>query len=144
MSADPATARAQGVAEANAAADVAAGLGLADPDGSGAILYYDMEYYNTTDAACHAAVKAFVSGWTAQLHARGSLAGVYATGSPLKSFTTLSDVPDAIWPAHWIFSSYNAGATVWGVYSLLDDLWNDHQRIRQYTGGTWRRGAVSR
>jgi photosystem II stability/assembly factor-like uncharacterized protein len=144
MSSDPAVARAQGVNEANAASAAAAGLGLAEPDGSGAILYYDMEYYNTADAACHAAVKAFVSGWSAQLHARGSLAGVYATGSPLKSFTALSDVPDAIWAAHWIKSSYNKDATVWDVYNLSNDLWNDHQRIRQYTGGhveTW--GGVS-
>ena len=144
ISSDPVTAHAQGVAEANAAADVAAGLGLAFQDGSGAIIYDDMEYYDTTNTACHEAVKSFISGWTGQLHARGSLAGVYATGSPLRSFASLSNVPDAIWPAHWVFSSYNATATVWDVYSLSNDLWSDHQRIRQYTGGhneTW--GGVS-
>jgi hypothetical protein len=144
ISLDPATARAQGASEANAAADVAAGLGLAHAGGSGGIIYYDMEYYDTSNAACHEAVKAFIAGWTGQLHARGSLAGVYATGSPLSTFTTLSDVPDAIWPAHWIFSSYTPDATVWDVYRLSNELWSDHQRIRQYTGGhteTW--GSVS-
>jgi hypothetical protein len=144
MSTDPATAYAQGVAEANAAANVAAGLGLALPDGSGAIIYDDVEYYDTTNTACHEAVKSFISGWTGQLHARGSLAGVYATGLPLRSFASLSHVPDAIWPAHWVFGSYNATATVWDVYGLSNDLWTDHQRIRQYTGGhveTW--GGVS-
>jgi photosystem II stability/assembly factor-like uncharacterized protein len=144
MSSDPVTAHAQGISEANAAADVAAGLGLARPDGSGTIVYDDMEYYDTTNTACHEAVKAFISGWTGQLHARGSLAGVYANGPPLRSFAALSNVPDAIWPAHWVSSSYNAKATVWDVYSLSNDLWSDHQRIRQYTGGhaeTW--GGVS-
>jgi hypothetical protein len=144
MSLDPAVAHAQGIAEANAAADVAAGLGLAAPDGSGAIVYYDMEYYDTTNAACHEAVRAFVSGWTAQMHARGSFAGVYATGAPLGTFTTLPDVLDAIWPANWVASAYDPAATVWDVYRLSNVLWSDHQRIRQYTGGhveTW--GSVS-
>jgi photosystem II stability/assembly factor-like uncharacterized protein len=144
MSPDPAVARAQGISEANAAADVAAGLGLARPDGSGSIVYYDMEYYDTSNAACHEAVRAFVTGWSEQIHARGGLAGVYATGAPLSTFTTLSDVPDAIWPANWVFSSYNPDATVWDVYRLSNDLWSDHQRMRQYTGGhveTW--GSVS-
>jgi photosystem II stability/assembly factor-like uncharacterized protein len=144
MSLDPAVARTQGASEANAAADVAAELELARPDGSGTILYADIEYYDTTNAACHEAVKAFVAGWSGQLHARGSLAGVYATGSPLSTFTTLADVPDAIWPANWVFSSYNPSATVWNVHRLSNDLWSNHQRIRQYTGGhleTW--GGVS-
>jgi hypothetical protein len=144
MSLDPTTARAQGASEANAAADVAATLELARPDGSGAILYADIEYYDTTNAACHQAVKAFVTGWSEQLHTRGSLAGVYATGSPLSTFTTLSHVPDAIWPANWVLSSYSPSATVWNVYRLSNDLWSNHQRIRQYTGGhleTW--GGVS-
>jgi photosystem II stability/assembly factor-like uncharacterized protein len=144
MSPDPAVARAQGISEANAAADVAASLGLARPDGSGSIVYYDMEYYDTSNAACHEAVRAFVTGWSEQIHARGGLAGLYATGAPLSTFTTLSDIPDAIWPANWVFSSYNPDATVWDVYRLSNDLWSDHQRIRQYTGGhveTW--GSVS-
>jgi photosystem II stability/assembly factor-like uncharacterized protein len=144
MSLDPAISRIQGIDEANAAADVAANLGLARPDGSDAIIYYDIEHYDTNNLACHEAVKAFVAGWTEQLHARASLAGVYGNGPPLSSFSTLSDVPDAIWPANWVFSSYNPSAAVWDVYRLSNDLWNDHQRIRQYSGGhteTW--GSVS-
>jgi hypothetical protein len=117
MSPDPATARAQGENEANAASDIAAGLGLAGENGSGTILYYDMEYYDTTNAACHTAVKAFITGWTAQIHARGSLAGVYATGSPLSSFAALSNVPDAIWPASG-FSAPQFSATVGRLQAL--------------------------
>jgi hypothetical protein len=47
----------------------------------------------------------------------------------------IPNVPDAIWPAHWLYSSFNSAATVWDVYRLSNNLWNQQQRIRQYTGG---------
>ncbi len=94
------------------------------------------------NTACRNAAKSFISGWTAQLHARGSEAGVYGSscGSAISDFASISNVPDAIWPAHWIYSSYNSGATVWDVACLSNGLWANHQRIRQYAGGhgeTW-------
>jgi len=140
MSYNPTTAYNQGVSEASAAIDVVANLGLTLADESGTIIYYDLEYYDTGNTACHDAAKAFVSGWSGQLRAQGNQTGVYSNGPPLSGFASISNVPDAIWPAHWIYSSYNANATVWNVYSLSNDLWANHQRIRQYTGGhneTW-------
>jgi hypothetical protein len=136
ISEDPTSARAQGESEANKAADVAAALGL----GPGTILYYDMEYYNIDNTTCHTAVQAFVEGWTSQVRARGSRAGVYGTSKPLNSFAGLAAVPDAIWPAYWNYSSYTASASVWDVGVLPNTRWNNHQRIHQYTGGhdeTW-------
>ncbi|MEJ5200160.1 MAG: glycoside hydrolase domain-containing protein, partial [Anaerolineae bacterium] len=97
MSEDPATAHAQGIAEAAAAIKVAADLGLASADGSGTIIYYDLEHYNSSDPACHEPVAAFISGWVAALRAAGNLAGVYGNPAPLVSFATLSTPPDAIW-----------------------------------------------
>jgi len=135
ISNDPATAYNQGLNEANAAIDVAISLGLASADGSGTIIYYDLEAYDTSNAACHDAAKSFISGWTAQIHAKGSLAGVYGYGPAINDFAGISNVPDAIWPAHWIYDSYNSGATVWDVYGLSNSLWANHQRIRQYAGG---------
>ncbi|MGB9521164.1 MAG: hypothetical protein ACPL6F_00265, partial [Anaerolineales bacterium] len=38
------------------------------------------------------------------------------------------------------YTQYNPEATVWNVYRLSNDVWNQHQRIRQYAGGhyeTW-------
>jgi len=140
MSSDPATAYAQGLAEAAAAVEVMSGLGLAFADGSGTIVYYDMEHYDTGDAACHEAVKSFVTGWTEQLHARGNLAGVYGNGPMLNDLANIPQAPDAIWPAHWVDSGYNPTATPWDVYRLSNDLWVNHQRIRQYAGShveTW-------
>jgi hypothetical protein len=66
---------------------------------------------------------------------------VYSTGPILSGLAGIPNVPDAIWPAHWLTPFYyNPNATVWDVYSLSNSLWNNHQRIRQYTGGhneTW-------
>ncbi len=140
ISTDPAVARAEGVSEANAAADTLSRLGLTREDGTGSIVYYDMEYYSTANETCNAAVRAFVTGWTEQLHSRGHLSGVYGTGSMLRLLASLPQPPNAIWAAHWIYSSYSPDASVWGVYSLPDGLWYDHQRLRQYTRGhneTW-------
>jgi hypothetical protein len=144
ISSDIATAQSQGWAEASAAANALAWLGLAEPAGAGSIVYYDMEYYNTTDGACNAAVQSFVTGWTQALRARGNLAGVYGAGSSLLLLANLPQPPDAIWAAHWLYSSYNPDATVWDVYRLDNKLWSNHQRLRQYTGGhpeTW--GSVA-
>jgi hypothetical protein len=140
MSLDLATAYNQGIAEANAALDVAYNLGLTLDDKSGTIIYYDLEYFDISNTACHDAAKAFIAGWTGQLRGAGSQAGIYSTGPILSGFAAIPNVPDAIWPAHWIYSAYDPDATVWDVYSLSNSLWNNQQRIRQYSGGhneTW-------
>jgi hypothetical protein len=144
MSADPAISYAEGVAEADAAVGVATGLGLAEADGSGTIIYYDMEHYDTGNAACNEAVRSFISGWTSRLRSRGNLVGVYGNGAALSSFATIANVPDAVWPARWIYTYYNTDATVWDVPNLSNTLWANQQRIRQYAGGhpeTW--GSVT-
>jgi hypothetical protein len=73
------------------------------------------------------------------MQALNNKAGVY--GSPCSSgLNNFPDVPDAIWLAHWIYDSYNANASVWGVACMSDGYWPNHQRIRQYTGAhneTW-------
>ncbi len=141
ISSDLNTAYTQGLAEATAALEVAANLGLTLADRSGTVIYYDLEYYPYTNTACHNAAKAFISGWTAQLRGSGNYAGVYSTGSILSGFAGIPNVPDVIWPAHWLTPyAYNPDATVWDVYSLSNSLWNSNQRIRQYSGGhneTW-------
>lgn len=144
MSPDPFQAYAEGVAEAVAAVARARELGLTAEDGTGSIIYYDVERYDIGNAECHQAVRAFVSGWTGRLRATGNLAGVYGNGPTLSGLADLALAPDAIWAARWIHDSYTPDATVWDVDGLPNDLWANHQRIRQYTGGhveTW--GGVS-
>lgn len=62
----------QGTAAANDAATQAQAIGL----GQDALLYYDMEGGDYT-AADSTAVEAFLSAWTARLHALGYYSGVY-------------------------------------------------------------------
>ena len=134
------TAYQQGINEANSALTVAAAMNIAHPDQSGTIIYYDMEYYDTANSSCNNAVKSFMNGWVTQMHAKGSLAGVYSTGAVLNQIASNVLLPDAVWPAHWIYDQYNPDATVWDVYRLSNEVWNQHQRIRQYSGGhyeTW-------
>ncbi|MEK8103876.1 glycoside hydrolase domain-containing protein [Micromonospora sp. M12] len=76
MSADPTTARSQGVAAANSAATAAQALGI----GSASTIYNDIEQY-PSNTSCRAAVLSFLSGWIAQLHVRGYLAGMYSSGT---------------------------------------------------------------
>lgn len=144
MSADPLTARAQGVAEAAAAVKTAITLGLALPDGSGAIVYYDMEAYASHDPICNAPVQAFIEGWVSELHVHGALAGVYGNAHALTSFASLAHAPDAVWPARWLYKAYNPAVTVWDAPGLPADLWANHRRIWQYAGGhneTWQAAA---
>jgi hypothetical protein len=130
----------QGVTEANAAITVAKSLGLTNADGSGTIIYYDLEHYEG-DATCYAAANAFINGWTHQLQVSGNLAGVYASPLNARDWWNIANVPDAVWLAQWdpIFN-YNPDASVYGSPYIPDTYWNNHRRLRQYAGGhdeTW-------
>jgi hypothetical protein len=140
FSADAATARGQGLAEADAAVNAAAALGL----GPSTPVYYDMEYYSTT-TACSAAVRAFVDGWTERVQTRGYVAGVYGTASNTQTDWRpglFTHVPDAVWVAAWACTGATCSFTpsVFGIPGLSDAYWTNNQRIRQYWGGhneTW-------
>ncbi|WP_054537331.1 glycoside hydrolase domain-containing protein [Herpetosiphon geysericola] len=142
ISSDVATARNQGTQEADAAISAAGGLGLTDADNAQSIIYYDMEAYNTNDSGCRAAVKAFLDGWVSQLHSRNNKAGIYgsACGTAANDWASLANVPDVAWIAAWYRSSYDSGASVYGLPCVPDGNWSNHRRIRQYAGGhreTW-------
>jgi hypothetical protein len=138
---DTSTANAQGVSEADAALDAAAGLGLTTADQRGTIITFDMEYFPTNNAACRDAVKAFVNGWTGRLRARGNRAGVYAVSSVMSDYALLSHAPDNVWLAQWNQPYYyTTTASVYDVPFVDNSLWANHQRLHQYTGGhaeTW-------
>ena len=145
---DPTVAYAQGVAEANAAVAVAINLGLALPDGSGTIVYYDLEYYNDNpdDPTCREATKAFISGWSGRMRQKGNLAGLYTTCRYMTHYWAIDNVPDAVWPARWLYDSYNPDASPWNLACMDNALWPGHQRILQYAGGhyeTWGEVALN-
>ena len=137
MSWDVQTAYDEGAAEAQAAMSVARNLGLTFPDQSGSVIYFDLEAFPVSNAACLDAVLAFVSGWDDALENGGNRAGVYGAtcSSGLDSIAALDNPPDAIWLANWFYNpAYRPDATVWNVSCLSNALWPNNQRLRQYAG----------
>jgi hypothetical protein len=121
-------AAAQGAADAAFAVQDAQALGI----GPGNPIYDDMEGYprrgNTT-----ASVLAFLSAWTAQLHAEGYSSGVYSSADSgvrdlVAQWGTGYAEPDDIWFARWndIQSTSDSSLPVGG--------WANHQRLHQYSG----------
>jgi Rv2525c-like, glycoside hydrolase-like domain len=117
----------QGTAAAADAVSDAQGLGIP----SGNPIYYDMESY-PTGGSNTAAVMTFLAAWTAGLHARGYVSGVYSSAS-----TGVSDLaarygsgytePDDLWIADW-----NGRRTTSDPYVASSD-WS-HRRLHQYSG----------
>lgn len=140
MSWTPATAYQEGQVEAAAAAVAAREYGFFGDQ----IIYYDLEAFPNASTACRAATDAFMEGWTRQLHDLGFKAGGYGQecSSYMTDWVDNSPSPDDIWWARWPFPpwGYDPTASVYGSSCIPDNYWDDHQRIRQYTGGhteTW-------
>ena len=133
-----AAARAQGVAEADQAVAAAQALGIA----GGSTLWYDLEAFDTNDAACRDSALALVSGWTERLHQVGFKSGFYSSAA--SGIAMLDDarvdttdpwvLPDQIWIAHYV--SRNDCKLSWGTTSseyVSDDAW-PRNRLRQFCG----------
>ena len=142
MSSDPGTAYQEGRSEAEAAFTAAASVGLIKP-GQPTVIYYDMEIFGGASLDCRAAAKSFINGWTQRLHELGQRAGGYgaACNSYIQDWATVANVPDDIWAAYWYQPyEYDPNASVFGMPCPSDNLWANHQRIRQYAGShneTW-------
>ncbi|MEU0744795.1 glycoside hydrolase domain-containing protein [Streptomyces sp. NPDC006134] len=121
------TATSQGRAAADAAVDLAQGLGFAP----GTVLYIDMEAYSST---YRTRVLEYLSGWTDRIQELHYRSGVYSSSSSgikdlssVYSSTTLKR-PDVVWTANW-----NGQADTYDP-NLPADQWADHQRVHQYAG----------
>jgi photosystem II stability/assembly factor-like uncharacterized protein len=137
MSYDPTTAYNQGISEANMAIDRAFELGLTNPDKTGALIYYDLESYNTNDTKCREAAKRFMDGWSKQLKAKGNLSGVYGSpcSSAMSDFASNPNVPDTVWLAAWISPyQYRSSVSLTNLSCISNTLWANQQRMRQYSG----------
>ncbi|MER7952132.1 glycoside hydrolase domain-containing protein [Streptomyces sp. NPDC096079] len=130
MSADPATARSQGVTAAAAALTAAANLGIP----AGSAVYSDIEGYAST-ASCKAAVLSYLSGWTERLHSGGYLSGFYSSASSgIKD--AASEYGNSAYTRvdHIFYGWWNGTAdTSTGSY-VPSTSWAGHQRIHQYAG----------
>ncbi|MGC0208695.1 glycoside hydrolase domain-containing protein [Streptomyces levis] len=130
MSADPATARSQGVAAAADALTAAANLGIP----AGSALYSDIEAYTST-ASCKAAVLSYLSGWTERLHSGGYLSGFYSSAaSGIRDAAEEYDNSAYTRVDHIFYAWWNGAAdTATGPY-VPSTHWSGHQRIHQYAG----------
>jgi hypothetical protein len=138
---DPAQAAAQGTASAaDAVAQLnALGLGMGNP------IYFDMEAFNYADTGCRQAVLDFLDAWTAELHVRGYVSGLYGSAeSTIQAVVdqlanSAFDQPDQLWIARWCKDMAVCDSST-NDPVVPADRWADHQRIRQYRGGhleTW-------
>ena len=129
---DPGSAASEGRAAADDAVSQASRFGLR----ATTPIYFDMEGYNNQVPGCSQTVLSFLSAWTAELHSRNYVSGVYGSSS-----STIHDLgqavgsggivaPDDIWLANW-----NGNAGVFGDPYVSDGLWAQHQRLHQYRGG---------
>jgi Domain of unknown function (DUF1906) len=121
----------QGTAAANDAVARARGFGLQP----GTTIYFDMEAYDDTDAACRSVVLAFLNAWTKRLHDLGFLSGVYSSAaSGIRDLARVHGSstfarPDAIWIARW-----NNVSSVFNEPMVPNTYWGTHQRLKQYRG----------
>jgi Domain of unknown function (DUF1906)/Putative peptidoglycan binding domain len=128
----------QGTAEASTTVAAAQSLGIVP----GSTLWYDLEGYDVTNAACRESSLSFLSAWTQQLHALGYVSGVYSSaGSGMKSLDDarvlrpgVFTMPDQIWIARW-----DGQANTSTTY-IREDGWRPGGRVKQFQGGhdeTW-------
>ena len=98
---------------------------------TGTIIYFDFE--RPHPSSIEPSVKAFVNGWTSQLHSRSVNAGIYGSYLSAAAWqgSGVPNSPDAIWPYN-----LNSSLTVFDLcgpsYCLPNDIWSNHQRIHQY------------
>lgn len=127
MSLDTATAYQQGVNEGILAYNKIVSLQM----NTNTPIVYDMEAFDTTNSGCVAAVKAFMRGWTTQLHTSpAQVAGYYTSagsGSPTAMWN-ISPHADFLWAA---YQSNPVDTHPFDMDTYISDsIWP--QRHRQY------------
>ncbi|MGH3758477.1 DUF1906 domain-containing protein [Actinophytocola sp.] len=129
FSTDPATARQQGVDEANAAVAAATALGF----GPGSAIYVDIEAYD----GCTEAVMSFVSGWAEGLNAAGWLSGMYSSGaSGVADLCSNYNNDQYTMPDHLWFAWWNGQADTDSGQYCSADYFTGGRRLHQYVGDT--------
>jgi Domain of unknown function (DUF1906) len=137
MSRDLDSAAQQAVADANDAADRMTTLGFL-PD-MGNPIYKDMESYTrdpVRDLECSQATIAYENWWTATIHGRGYISGIYGGGySTIRDLADRVDDPNALMPDAIICADYDRVANT-SCPTIDDNYWVFHQRGKQYDGDT--------
>lgn len=133
-----ASARAQGIVEADKNVTDASALGI----GPGSTLWYDLEAFDLGNTHCRESALAFVSSWVTRTKEHGYVAGFYSSAS--SGIKMLDDarllrpgqfaLPDRIWIARW------DGIANTSTSYIAEDGWRPGNRMKQFKGGhneTW-------
>jgi hypothetical protein len=128
---------ADAVSQGTRAAEDAVSRAVAAGIPAGAPIYFDLEGYNVNDPTCGHAVRAFLTGWTDTLHARGYVAALYSSLTSGIAHATGAfqnpaySIVDAVWIAAW-----NDVPNILGFPAAIvpDTIWGNHQRIHQFQG----------
>ena len=98
-------------------------------------IVFDLEAYDSSNASCLAATKAFLRGWTTSLHqGPDQRSGVYGSscGSALDDYYGISPNPDFIWGANFGTTSHTSSLSC-----VASNHWGD-RRHKQYEGDVQR------
>jgi hypothetical protein len=129
---DNADAVRQGRSTAVDAVAKASALGLA----KGSVIIYDMEAYNTADAACRKGVLDFMNGWTTALHDVGYSSGFYSSaGSGLVDQSSNYWAPGYAPPDYIDFARWDNQVVTTDPSIASSAMWNPNRRMKQYAGG---------
>jgi hypothetical protein len=114
------------------AADDAVAQAAALGFGPSTPLYYDMEAYQPDQTAN---ALAFESAWTAEVHALGYASGYYSSsGSGITDLVSAASAGTFLLPDVVDFANWN-GAADTNEPIIPANLWTNHHRVHQYTGG---------
>lgn len=128
---DNTKAAALGASAASDAVAQAKALGLSP----NSVLIYDMEAYDTTNAACKAGVLAFMGAWTARLHDLSYASGFYSSaGSGIADQVGVYNKLGYARPDYVDFARWDNVVTV-SDSVIPDAYWPGHRRMKQYQGG---------
>lgn len=123
MSISTSTAYSQGVTSASNARSAMTAAGFSTFD----LVWLDIEAYDTTQAACKAAVDAYVNGWSATVQADGGVYGS-SSGSAVLDWEAITSPPWAVWLAN----TGTAANSVWNVSPVDNSHWVLDRRMHQY------------
>lgn len=114
-------------AAANDAVVQARSLGLA----AGSTIFLDIEAYNTSDAACRAAILTHQSVFSGRVHELGFLSGFYSSlGSGIRDQVAVYNSTSFVRPDYLWFARYDGVATVSDA-TIPSSFW-PNRRVKQY------------
>ncbi|WP_239164585.1 glycoside hydrolase domain-containing protein [Actinoplanes palleronii] len=126
-----ATAGAQGTAAASDAVVQARALGLSPES----VLIYDMEAYDSTNAACRTGVLNFMNAWSTRLHDLGYFSGYYSSiSSGIADQVAVYTKAGYVRPDYVDFARWDAKVTVTDTL-IPTGYWAPNRRMKQYQGG---------